>query len=670
MAAGSRLAFRAGFCVYAAGLLTWLVLGFLPTLGILDGRLDPMARVATWEALLQYGFSLLNLGLGLFLIGRRPDDLVPRLLALALLGSAATFNMPAHRAFKIIGTPLPIELAHFTFHVVSGVTYVWAVILFPAGHPPPALRLRAAVRRAAAAILTAAAAWVSWQSAFYAHLQFFVLFFGIAVPVLGVTTQLLRLADARTAPEDRRAARLLVGALLPSIALAVVWILARTCSALGVGGGASVATHLQEGFPAVFALVPVVLFAGVVRYRLWDIDRLLSRVLTYAVVMLAVSAVYVCAVVAGGRLLGRGLVLTTFVLAAAATLIEPLRVIGGRWANRVIFGQVLSPAEANHALVSGLEQLSSTGGIDQLVSVACGATRAQAATVWLRTGTVQEAVAHSGTHPPSQPAACVDGSVYTWPIDYQGEQLGVLALDFGDARPSATDRRVAEQVATHAGLIVHNAQLTVRLAQHVLDLEQQSEQLQHARRRLVAAQDAERYRLERDLHDGAQQTLVAAIITAPSDPASAAEVLDLARDSLAEVSSRGQLHRLNAQGLAAALAEAGRLAERAGVRVTVDVDADGLAAEVETAVYFCCVEGLQNVVKHSGARHAWVRVSADALATTFEIEDDGRGPNASAGAVKLAERLAALGGMVQLAARPTGGAVLRGAVPTHAAATA
>jgi signal transduction histidine kinase len=226
---------------------------------------------------------------------------------------------------------------------------------------------------------------------------------------------------------------------------------------------------------------------------------------------------------------------------------------------------------------------------------------------------------------------------------------------------------VAEQVAAHAGLIVHNARLTVRLAQHVVELEEQSQHLQLARRRLVAAQDAERWRLEHDLHDGAQQTLVAAVITAPVDPAGAAEALDLARDDLAELCSAGRLDRLDRVGLAGGLEEAGRLAERAGVRVTVDtgdLEPDGLLADVASAVYFCCVEGLQNVVKHSGARHAWVRVSTDGAVTTFEVADDGSGPRVTGGAVKLGERLAALGGSVGLTARPAGGSVLRGSVPT------
>ena len=88
------------------------------------------------NALLQYGFSLLNLVLGVLLIVRRPDDLVPRLLALGLLGTAATFNLPSHEAFHVLGSPWPIALLHFTFHIVSGVAYLWAVVLFPDGRLP------------------------------------------------------------------------------------------------------------------------------------------------------------------------------------------------------------------------------------------------------------------------------------------------------------------------------------------------------------------------------------------------------------------------------------------------------------------------------------------------------------------------------------------------------
>ena len=88
------------------------------------------------NGLLQYAFSLLNLVLGVLLIVRRPNELVPRLLALGLLGTAATFNLPSHEAFHILGSPWPIALLHFTFHIVSGVAYLWAVVLFPDGRLP------------------------------------------------------------------------------------------------------------------------------------------------------------------------------------------------------------------------------------------------------------------------------------------------------------------------------------------------------------------------------------------------------------------------------------------------------------------------------------------------------------------------------------------------------
>ena len=72
----------------------------------------------------------------MLLIVRRPNDVVPRLLALGLLGTAATFNLPSHEAFHILGSPWPIALLHFTFHIVSGVAYLWAVALFPDGRLP------------------------------------------------------------------------------------------------------------------------------------------------------------------------------------------------------------------------------------------------------------------------------------------------------------------------------------------------------------------------------------------------------------------------------------------------------------------------------------------------------------------------------------------------------
>src|SRR5262245_20583703 len=273
--------------------------------------------MSTARVLVQYGFSALNFGLGLMLAIRRPGQPVPRLLAFALLGTAATFNMPSHRAFYITGSPWPIAIIHFTFHIVSGGSYLWAVLLFPDGTVPSRVRMSAREQRVAAVVVTVAASLICWRSSFLAHPQFFVIFFGILIPVVGIGAQALRLADRSTDAAHRRAARLLTAALLPALCVAVTWLGAR---AVRWGGGSlaeaagRLATNLSDLFPAVFAIVPVVLFAGIVRHRLWGIDRVLSRVLVYGAIAVMVSAAYVVAVAFGGWRAGGALWFSVLVL--------------------------------------------------------------------------------------------------------------------------------------------------------------------------------------------------------------------------------------------------------------------------------------------------------------------------------------------------------------------
>ena len=633
---------RAVLTVYAAGVICWLALGLLPSLlavgavhdalvwlalgngplaGMAGQALDlqvmsSMADVPVETLLLEYLFSLLNLVLGLILLVRRPDDLVPRLLAVALLGTAATFNLPSHRAFYLIGTPWPVQLFHFCVHIASGVAYIWAVVLFPDGTWPRQIRLGRRTTRLVAVAVTAVAALISWRGSFLAHPQFFMVFFGVAVPILGVGAQLLRLRDRRTSAEQKAVSRLLCAALLPSLVVALLWLGGRGLGALGVDGALVFCAQLQQLFPVVFAVVPVVLVAGVLRYRLWDIDRLLSRVLVYGTLALVVGACYVVAVSAASWLGGDRLWSVVIAMAVAATLIEPLRVVARRWANRVVFGQELSPSDAMRTLVSGLEQLNAGREIDQVAEVALTATRAESAGVWLieDEGPVRVAQAgvDRGTGYPAGDSA--------WQIRHEGETLGVLTLGVADGeRLSARDRETAERIATHAGLVLHNARLTIRLVDRVSELATRAEALRRARRRLVAAQDEERHRLERDLHDGAQQALVAVIIGAaalrPPVEQSARddllEVLEIARRDLDEVLYTSRPAAL-ARGLTEAIIEASRLAERSGVAVEVRQRGTAvLDPEVEVAIYYCCLEALQNVVKHAGAAHAWIDVQLE-----------------------------------------------------------
>ncbi|WP_347354387.1 hypothetical protein [Intrasporangium sp.] len=695
-----RRAVRILFGLYLAGLLAWLLLGLVP-MPMAGPDLAQAApdRTTALETGVQYLFSVLNLALGVLLFVRRPDRLVPRLLAFALLGTAATFNLPSHRVFHLIGSPWPVAVLHFTFHIVSGVAYVWAVLLFPDGRLPRRVRLPAPALRVVVVVTTAAVAVISWHGSFLDHPRFFVAFFGIAVSLVGGTAQVLRILDPATGERDRATARLLCAGLLPALALALVWLGAWAVGEpTGTGGQAAAVQEAIEGlFPAVFAIVPVVLFAGVVRYRLWDIDRLLSRILVYGLLALLLGAAYVLAVATGAHLAGGGLWVTALTLALAAALVEPLRVAGRRWANRVVFGQVLSPTEAVRALAGSLEHLSPARELEHIVAVLVAATRAVSAGLWLvqddRMVLAASAPERVGPHEvqvtgEDRSAAARTAAVQAqqgWPIRHHGELLGLLTVRLPPGeRLSSADEGVGSDIAAHAGLLVHNATLTMTLARQVDALAARAAELALSRRRLVAAQDAERRVLERALHDGAQQALVAAIIAArtgheagvstPQGRAELRRLLQIAARDVAELSGDGRPAVLRRLGLSGGLLEAARLARGSGLTVEVTVDAglgagpDALPTDLETAVYFACLEGLQNAAKHAAARVVTVRVQFLAGEVTFSVADDGTGPAPSArgnvgGVADLARRFAALGGWVRMSSRAEGGTELLGAAP-------
>ena len=723
-----RVLFRVAITAYAMGLVFWLVLGLLPILirdvpAIGSAAMDlaagsgPVARAAmammhpamemsgSANDYLQYAFSVLNLVLGVLLILRRPDDVVPRLLALGLLGTAATFNLPSHEAFHILGSPWPIALIHFTFHIVSGVSYLWAVILFPDGRLPNRIAVSGRVLGTAVVVVTGIVAFICWWSNFLLHPQFFVIFFGILIPVAGVTSQLLRVRDPSTAPVTRRSARLLIGALLPAFALAVLWCAARGLASLQVVSAAmssaadDAATRMQDLFPAVFAIVPVVLFAGVLRYRLFDIDRLLSRVLVYGLLVLGAGGVYLVAVVSGAVLVGGAGWWTVLVLSAAAVLLEPAWALAGRWANRVVFGQSLGPEQAMQTLISGLEQVAPAGELQQLVDVTVRATRAVGAQLWLQDGAgeVLAVTAPAGrtagaTAAPTAeanggPAVLVPGR--NWPVVHQDERLGVLTVQLaaGESLP-AGDRALLDDLSSHAGLLVHNAVLARQLSQHVSDLTERAAELSASRRRLVAAQDRERRRVERDLHDGAQQSLVAVIlgmrsVAAPGlAPAHRTGAMNMVAEQLAETKvelagiAGGQLPAaLRDGGLAAGLARAADTARRTGLRVDLAVAVpEPIDDDAAAAVYFCCSEALQNVAKYARARTVSVQVSGAAGRVEFVVTDDGTGFDPVTGGDSLGglrgldDRASLLGGRIAVDSAPGRGTRVRGSVPAVSAA--
>jgi signal transduction histidine kinase len=203
-------------------------------------------------------------------------------------------------------------------------------------------------------------------------------------------------------------------------------------------------------------------------------------------------------------------------------------------------------------------------------------------------------------------------------------------------------------------------------------------ELTRSRARIVDAHEAERRRMERDLHDGVQQRLTALIMTiglagleVSDGPPPARELVakahDEAKQTLAEL--RDLVHGIHPsvltdRGLEAAVVA---VAERSPIPVELELDLPSrLPDATESAAYFVVCEALANVAKHSRARHAGVGAWQAGDALTVEVRDDGVGgasPGAGGGLNGLADRVAALGGIVQLSSPPGGPSVLRVRIP-------
>ena len=252
------------------------------------------------------------------------------------------------------------------------------------------------------------------------------------------------------------------------------------------------------------------------------------------------------------------------------------------------------------------------------------------------------------------------------PVSHGGELLGLIVVRRPAAADpfSAEDDRVLTELARQVGMAAHNARLDTELQTTLDELRKQADELRRSRARIVASADAERQRVERDLHDGAQQHLVALAVNlrlardvVADDAAAAASMLDLLAE---EVKATIQELRDLAHGIYPPLLADGGLGEalRAAGRRSpspVTVTAEGIGRygpEIESAVYFCCLEALQNAAKHAAGAPVDVRLWESSGGLLFSVTDDGPGFDVAHarnghGYVNMADRLGAIGGTVR-----------------------
>jgi signal transduction histidine kinase len=425
-------------------------------------------------------------------------------------------------------------------------------------------------------------------------------------------------------------------------------------------------------------LIPVACGFAILKHRLFDIEVVINKTLVYGSLAAFITGVYVAVVVGIGQLVGShgqpnvGLSIAATALVAFA--FQPVRERVQRVANRLVYGRRATPYEVLSRFSDRLGAVHATDDLlprmARVLAEGIGASRAD---VWLR---VDGTLFHEGTWPadsasfgpipaPTDELPAVEGASRTAPVRHQGELLGALSVTKSASEPlSPVEADLLDDLAAQAGLVLRNVRLM--------------EELRASRQRIVAAQDEERRRLERDIHDGAQQQLITLSMATAGVRArldgTAVRAAGMLDDSISELRAAVQEIRelaqgihpsiLTTQGLAAALET---LADRCPVPVVVRADLEGrLPPQVEATAYFAASEALANVAKYAGATHAEVTAERRDGRLIVSVADDGVGGADAAmgsGLRGLVDRVAAVGGELSVSSPAGGGTTIRVSLP-------
>jgi len=435
----------------------------------------------------------------------------------------------------------------------------------------------------------------------------------------------------------------------------------------------------------VYFGIPAAMAIAILRRRLFDIDVIISRALVVTLLSAGVTAVYAVIVLGIGTLVGSGSdpLLTIAAAVVIALVFQPLRQRATRLANRLVYGERATPYQVLSDFAAGMAgQLDLGGALDRMVSLLGGAAGASRVEAWIRVGAeLRPSAVWPAGSAPSAPVQLngaaslpvLDPGARVVPVRYGEDLLGAICLTKPPAEPlTSTEDSLLEHLASQAGLVMRNAQLTAELRATI-------EELLASRRRLAGAQDAERRRIERNLHDGAQQQLIALAIQLGL-LAETADDPDLIRQAIpdlkAQISTALEDLRALARGIyPPLLAEQGLVvalraqAARSPVPVVVEAGQVGRhPQEAESTVYFCALEALQNVAKHARASRATVRLAQTGGTLEFSVSDDGAGFPAGtghgSGLQGMSDRLAAHGGTLTVRSRPGQGTTITGRLPT------
>ena len=426
---------------------------------------------------------------------------------------------------------------------------------------------------------------------------------------------------------------------------------------------------------------------AITKYRLYDIDVVISKTVVFGSLAIFISAVYVVVVVGIGELLGQGgearFGLSVAATALVAMAFQPVRRKVERWANRLVYGERATPYEVLASFSHRAAEMEEADLIERIPRLIVDGTGASAATLWVRDG---DGFVASGTWPTTDEKRALTtasesfddpGADHSLPIFHDDDLLGGISLIWARGEKiTPGEAELLENLSSGMGMSLRNARLTKRQQEQVVSLEA-------SRERILAAADEARRALELDLDRGPQQQLVALKVklgptrlqaeTAGATRTSevlvqlendAGEALRAVRDFATGVYPP----MLAAEGLGPAITLSVRNAP-----VPVILEAQGVTrhpADIEAAVYFCVLEAIQNVVKYAQAMSIRVTLAERDGELAFEVIDDGRGfedseVEAGAGLANMADRLDAVGGQLRVESSVGQGTSVHGSVPVR-----
>jgi signal transduction histidine kinase len=407
--------------------------------------------------------------------------------------------------------------------------------------------------------------------------------------------------------------------------------------------------------------LPVAACIAILRYRLYDIDVVINRTLVYAALTMLLAATFAVTAFVLGIALGRGSAWAT----AGATLVVAAAFLPLRRRVQDAIDRRFNRAryDAVRRMTSFLEDLHAGRAAPEAIE-----------------GVLQEALADPRLElhfylPESELYVDTQGMPATDPLDdgrvrvpleRAGQPLGLVLHDAG----STADPTLLARVVQAGGLGIEIARLRV-------ELHRQLKQVEASRARILLAGDDERRRIERDLHDGAQQRLVSVGLALRHaqhelDAGATRHARATLDDAVSEIESTVDDLRELARGLRPAQLDAGlaaalrELARRAPLPVEVQATGERFADSVETAAYFIACEGLTNAIKHAQASKVILSAAPQNGNLIVGIADDGVGgaaPANGSGLAGIADRIAAQGGTLRIESRPGEGTSLTAELP-------